>query len=163
MNLRRTAFVGLLLAGCIVRQPKPVTANGESATNDPAEAPTPELPSDLPPSRALIGEKGLGEFALGGDQSKVELTKVAVDRLTEALRLELDPKGMRVSVVTPGLVDTPIYDKVAGFAKTRAKIAEQIPPWLTPADIAEAIIWVLSRPPHVVVSEVALMPVGQPR
>ncbi len=91
------------------------------------------------------------------------VTKVAVERWVEALRLELHPRGIRVSVVSPGLVDTPIYDKVQGFESTRAKIVEQIPNWLRADDVAEAVLWVLSRPAHVAVSELVIMPSSQTR
>jgi NAD(P)-dependent dehydrogenase (short-subunit alcohol dehydrogenase family) len=90
-------------------------------------------------------------------------TKGALDRVTEALRLELDPLGIHVTSIAPGLVDTPLYDKVAGFSSTRDKIARQVPSWLTASDVADAILWVATRPSHVVVSELVLMPSGQGR
>lgn len=90
-------------------------------------------------------------------------TKVALDCLSEALRLELHPRGIRVSSIAPGLVDTPIYDKVQGFQGARAKIREQVPTWLSAEDVAEAVLWVLDRPPHVVVSELCILPSAQAR
>lgn len=90
-------------------------------------------------------------------------TKIALESLTQALRLELDPKGIKVSLVAPGLVDTPAYDKVEGFDKAKQKLLEQVPQWLEPADVAEAISWMLDRPAHVVVSELVLLPRGQAR
>jgi ribitol 2-dehydrogenase len=90
-------------------------------------------------------------------------TKAALDCLTEALRLELHPRGIRVSSVAPGLVDTPIYDKLPDFARTKAKIREQVPTWLSAEDVAEAILWILSRPAHVVCSELTLLPSAQAR
>jgi NADP-dependent 3-hydroxy acid dehydrogenase YdfG len=91
------------------------------------------------------------------------VTKAALDRFTEALRLELAPRGVRVSLLAPGLVDTPIYDKVAGFAPVRATLTKQVPTWLTDADVADALVWMLTRPQHVAVSELVLMPRGQTR
>lgn len=91
------------------------------------------------------------------------ITKSAVDAVTEAMRLELDGRGIRVTSIVPGLVDTPIYDKVEGFERARTKIREQLPKWLTADDVAEAILWALERPPHVVASEIVLLPSGQPR
>jgi NADP-dependent 3-hydroxy acid dehydrogenase YdfG len=91
------------------------------------------------------------------------LTKAAVERFTEALRLELQPLGIKVSLLAPGLVDTPIYDKVAGFEKARARLAEQVPTWLRAEDVAEAIVWMFAQPAHVLVSELVLMPRDQPR
>lgn len=90
-------------------------------------------------------------------------TKAALDRATEALRLELDPVGVHVTSLAPGLVDTPIYDKVEGFAGARDKIARSVPRWLTPADLADAILWIATRPAHVVIAELVIMPSGQGR
>jgi NADP-dependent 3-hydroxy acid dehydrogenase YdfG len=91
------------------------------------------------------------------------MTKRAVESFVESLRLELHPRGIKVSLVVPGLVATPIYDKVRGFEATRAKIQEQIPQWLEARDVADAVIWMLTRPSHVAVSEIVLMPREQPR
>lgn len=90
-------------------------------------------------------------------------TKVALDRLTEALRMELRESGIKVTSVAPGLVDTPLYDHMTGFEKVRAKFQEQIPRWLSPEDVAETIAWIVARPPHVVVGDISLYPLGQPR
>jgi NADP-dependent 3-hydroxy acid dehydrogenase YdfG len=90
-------------------------------------------------------------------------TKGALERITEALRLELDPRGVRVTSLAPGLVDTPIYDQLPSFAGARDKLRQQVPRWLDAADVAEAVAWVLARPPHVAVAELMLLPSGQAR
>jgi serine 3-dehydrogenase len=90
-------------------------------------------------------------------------SKAALDCLSEALRLELHPRGIRVSSIAPGLVDTPIYDKVQGFERARSKIREQVPTWLSAEDVAQAVLWVVSRPPHVVVAELSILPSAQAR
>ena len=90
-------------------------------------------------------------------------SKAALDQLTEALRLELHPRGVHVSTLAPGLVDTPIYDKVDGFERAREKIREQVPQWLGAEDVAETVIWMLTRPEHVVVSDLSLLPSTQAR
>ena len=91
------------------------------------------------------------------------VTKAAVTGLVDALRLELAPRGVRVTSIAPGLVDTPIYDDLPGFAAVREKLQEQVPEWLLPEDVAETIVWVLSRPRNVVVTELTVMPTGQAR
>ena len=90
-------------------------------------------------------------------------TKTALDCLTEALRLELHPRGVHVSSILPGLVDTPIYDKVEGFERTRQKLHEQVPTWLSAEDVAEAIVWIATRPAHLVISELTILPSAQAR
>jgi NADP-dependent 3-hydroxy acid dehydrogenase YdfG len=90
-------------------------------------------------------------------------SKAAIEQFVNALRLELHPRQIHVSLVRPGLVDTPIYDKVKGFDGTRVKLAEQVSTWLTPEDVAETICWLLSRPPRAVISELTILPAEQPR
>jgi NADP-dependent 3-hydroxy acid dehydrogenase YdfG len=90
-------------------------------------------------------------------------TKAALEQFTEGLRLELHPRGIHVSLIVPGLVDTAIYDQVPNFEPTRRKIIEDVPIWLSAEDVADAIVWVLSRPPHVVVTELVVMPDRQTR
>jgi NADP-dependent 3-hydroxy acid dehydrogenase YdfG len=92
-------------------------------------------------------------------------SKLAVEGLTEALRMELQPRGIRVAVVSPGLVDTALYQKVPGFERAQAKIAEALPMarWLRADDVATAIRWVIDQPAHVAVSELVILPAGQVR
>lgn len=90
-------------------------------------------------------------------------SKAALDCLSEALRLELHPRGIRVSSIAPGLVDTPIYDKVHGFERAKSKIKEQVPVWLSAEDVASVVAWVATRPAHVVVSELSVLPSAQAR
>jgi NADP-dependent 3-hydroxy acid dehydrogenase YdfG len=90
-------------------------------------------------------------------------SKAAIEQFVSALRLELHPKKIHVSLVRPGLVDTPIYDKVPSFGSTRVKLAEHVSTWLTAEDVAEAICWLLARPPSVVISELSILPAEQPR
>jgi NAD(P)-dependent dehydrogenase (short-subunit alcohol dehydrogenase family) len=91
------------------------------------------------------------------------VSKAAVEEWTRALRLELAAQGTGVTLVAPGLVDTPIYDKVHGFDATRAKLREQVPTWVGAGDGADAIAWTLEQPAHVVITELALCPRGQAR
>jgi NAD(P)-dependent dehydrogenase (short-subunit alcohol dehydrogenase family) len=91
------------------------------------------------------------------------MTKSAVECLMEALRLELTPRGVRVSSISPGLVDTPIYDKLDGFSDARRRLSEQVPAWLSSDEIADAVLWILSRPPNVLVSDLVVLPKGQVR
>jgi NADP-dependent 3-hydroxy acid dehydrogenase YdfG len=77
-------------------------------------------------------------------------TKHAVTAMAEAARQELDGSGMRVTLVSPGMVDTPFFDAGA-------------PAWaLREDDIADAVLYAVSRPPHVDVNEILVRPTGQP-
>ena len=90
-------------------------------------------------------------------------TKAALDRATEALRLELDPLGVHVTTIAPGLVETPLYDKVSGFEGARDKITRSVSRWLGADDIADTILWIATRPAHVVIAELVVLPIGQGR
>jgi NADP-dependent 3-hydroxy acid dehydrogenase YdfG len=91
------------------------------------------------------------------------LTKAALERFTEGLRMELAPRGVKVSLIVPGLVDTPVYDRVEGFDAARKALRSQVPEWLTADDVADAMMWMLTRPPRVLISEITLVPRGQAR
>ena len=104
-----------------------------------------------------------GRFVAHPRFAPYALTKAALERFTESLRLELAQRGIRVSLVVPGLVTTPIYDKVPGFETTRAALDKQVPTWLSPEDVAESIHWLLTRPTAVAVSELVLLPRFQAR
>ena len=88
-------------------------------------------------------------------------TKAAVDRITKGLRMDLLGSGVRVSTVDPGLVETEFsVVRFGGDAERAAKVYEGMTP-LSPDDVAETIAWVASRPGHVQVAEVILLPTDQ--
>jgi NADP-dependent 3-hydroxy acid dehydrogenase YdfG len=73
-----------------------------------------------------------------------------------ALRLELLTHGIRVTLVEPGLVDSPL---TRDNPKVAPLLAEIDP--LTPADVARAVVWAYAQPPHVAVTEVVVRPQAQ--
>jgi hypothetical protein len=84
-------------------------------------------------------------------------TKAAVDRITKGLRLDLVGTGVRVSTIDPGMVETEFsVVRFGGDADRAAKVYEGVDP-LRPEDIAEAVVWVADRPPHVQVAEVIIL------
>ena len=85
-------------------------------------------------------------------------SKAALERFATTLRRELHPRGIRVSVIAPGVTDTATYDRMPTFAPERKALLERVPVWLSAEDIAEAVLWVCSRPAHVAVSELVLVP-----
>jgi NADP-dependent 3-hydroxy acid dehydrogenase YdfG len=104
-----------------------------------------------------------GRFLPGAKFTAYAATKAAMDVVVEGLRLELAPRRIRVCTVTPGLVDTPIYDKVDGFDAARRKITEQIPEWLHPWEVANAILFILEQPAHVAIPDLVITPTQQAR
>ena len=88
-------------------------------------------------------------------------TKFAVRALTQGLRLDLNGTPIRVTEVSPGMVETEFsLVRFHGDAERAAKVYQGLTP-LGPADIAEAVVWCATRPLHVNVSEVVVMPVAQ--
>lgn len=91
------------------------------------------------------------------------LTKAALDHYTRALTLDLRDTGIKATLIAPGLVDTPLYDKTEGFAEHRTRLAGKIPRWLSPEDIADCVLWLTTTPEHMHVAELVLLPTGQGR
>lgn len=88
-------------------------------------------------------------------------TKYAVDALTKAMRTDLLNDGIRVTQVSPGAVKTE-FSKVRykGNDEKAETVYEGYTP-LTPDDVAEVIYFCASRPPHVNINDVLVMPTDQ--
>jgi len=91
-------------------------------------------------------------------------TKFAVRALTAGLQLELSASsGIRITDVQPGVVDTELLEHIPDAA-VRERFASG---WLerralAPSDVARAVLFALSAPPHVNVNEILLRPTDQP-
>ena len=87
-------------------------------------------------------------------------SKHAVLAITEGMRIDLNPYGIKVGAVNPGLVETE-------FSKVRFKgdaIADTVYTGfkaLQPEDIADVIYFAVSRPPHVNIADVLVLPTAQ--
>jgi len=88
-------------------------------------------------------------------------TKAAVRALSEGLKQDLLGTPVRVSCVDPGLVETEFsLVRFRGEAEKAAKTYEGLTP-LSPEDIADVIYFCATRPPHVNVSEMLVIPTDQ--
>lgn len=88
-------------------------------------------------------------------------TKSAVAALSKAMRVDLLPHGIRVTEIAPGAVETEFSDvRFKGDKERAKKVYEGFEP-LTANDIAETIWFVASRPPHVNINELIIMPAAQ--
>lgn len=88
-------------------------------------------------------------------------SKAAVDRITTGLRLDLVGTGVKVSTVDPGMVDTEFsVVRFHGDEERASRVYAGMQP-LTGADIADTVVWVASRPPHVQVAEVIVLAAAQ--
>lgn len=88
-------------------------------------------------------------------------TKSAVAALGHGMRIDLKGTRVRVSNVDPGMVESEFsLVRFHGDEERAAKVYHNFPP-LQPADVADAVLYCVTRPPHVNVSELVLWPTDQ--
>jgi len=91
-------------------------------------------------------------------------TKWAVVGFTESLRKELVPAKVRVTVIEPGVAETELRDHVAHpGAQTAVNTWAGSMRQLQAEDIANAVLYVVSQPPHVCINEILMRPTDQER
>ncbi len=76
-------------------------------------------------------------------------TKHAVTAMGEALRQEIAETDIKMTLIEPGMVDTPFFDNRVSGA-------------LEADDIARAVLFAMTQPPHVDVNEILIRPIHQP-
>jgi 3-hydroxy acid dehydrogenase/malonic semialdehyde reductase len=88
-------------------------------------------------------------------------TKHAVGAITQGMRIDLLGTMVRVSTVDPGMVETDFsLVRFHGDEERAAAVYRQFPP-LRAEDIAEAVLFCATRPPHVAIAEMIVMPQDQ--
>jgi NADP-dependent 3-hydroxy acid dehydrogenase YdfG len=102
-----------------------------------------------------VARKGAGVY---------NASKWAVNAFSESLRQEVTGRGVRISLVEPGAVDTELRTHITQTAarEESARFAGTIRQ-LQSEDIARAILYVVTQPPHVAVNEVLVRPTDQER
>ena len=101
-------------------------------------------------------ERGSGHFLLTSSVagrrvlpgSLYSATKWAVSAMGEALRQELAETDIKVTLIEPGMTDTPFFDE-----RPRDALKDE--------DIARTVMFALSQPPHVDVNEILVRPIHQ--
>ena len=96
----------------------------------------------------LLTSSVAGRRALQG--SLYSASKHAVTAMGEAARLDFNDTGVRVTLIEPGMVDTPFFDNPPQLEALQAD------------DIARAVMFAVSQPPHVDVNEILIRPTAQP-
>jgi 3-hydroxy acid dehydrogenase / malonic semialdehyde reductase len=88
-------------------------------------------------------------------------TKHAVDALSKSMRIDLLPHNIKVTAIHPGMVETEFsIVRFKGDEEKAKNVYKGVQP-LTPDDIAETIYWTASRPSHVNINDVIIMPTVQ--
>lgn len=88
-------------------------------------------------------------------------TKFAVNSLTEAMRREMAPRGVRVTLIEPGFVKSE-FQGVAGYdPKWFEEVVDRIGPVLEPEDVARSVSFITSQPAHVHISDTLIRPTRQ--
>jgi 3-hydroxy acid dehydrogenase/malonic semialdehyde reductase len=88
-------------------------------------------------------------------------TKYAVDALNKAMRIDLLPYGIKVTAINPGAVETEFSEvRFKGDKERAKKVYDGFEP-LVAEDIAETIWFAVSRPAHVNINEMVVMPTAQ--
>ncbi len=88
-------------------------------------------------------------------------TKHAVDALSKGMRIDLLPHNIKVTAINPGMVETEFSIVRFNGDEERAKnVYKGLQP-LLPEDIAETVYWVATRPAHVNINDIVIMPTVQ--
>jgi len=88
-------------------------------------------------------------------------TKHAVDAITKGMRIDLLPHGIKVSSVSPGMVETEFsLVRFKGDETQAANVYKGFEP-LRATDIAETVVWIATRPAHVNINDILIMPTAQ--
>ncbi len=88
-------------------------------------------------------------------------SKFAVHALTEGLRREVGPKGVRVSLVEPGMVLNG-FQESAGYSDELVQgLEDSFGPLLVGDDVANAIHYIVTQPPHVHIADIVVRPTRQ--
>jgi NADP-dependent 3-hydroxy acid dehydrogenase YdfG len=77
-------------------------------------------------------------------------TKHAVTAMGEAARQDFNDTGVRVTLIEPGMVDTPFFDSPPEIEALQAD------------DVARAVMFAVQQPPHVDLNEILVRPTAQP-
>ncbi|MAT38402.1 MAG: NAD(P)-dependent oxidoreductase [Ectothiorhodospiraceae bacterium] len=88
-------------------------------------------------------------------------SKFAVDAITKSLRMDLVETPLRVGTVDPGLVETEFsMVRFRGDADKAKSVYKGIDA-CTPDDVADAVVYIATRPPHVSINQIVVMPTAQ--
>jgi NADP-dependent 3-hydroxy acid dehydrogenase YdfG len=88
-------------------------------------------------------------------------TKHAVDALSRGMRVDMVQHGIKVTNIAPGMAETEFsIVRYKGDEAAAARVYDGLEP-LTAQDIAETVLFAVTRPPHVCLNDIVIMPTAQ--
>ncbi len=88
-------------------------------------------------------------------------SKAAVDAITQGMRIDLNPFGIKVTGIHPGMVETEFsLVRFKGDTERASNVYKGVEP-LKPQDIADLILFTVTRPAHVVLADMTVFPLAQ--
>lgn len=97
----------------------------------------------------IINIASISGFEVTKQSTLYSASKAAVHTITQGLEKELAKTGVRVTSISPGMVDTPLSGNTDWGSRKK----------LDPQDIAEAVVYALQQPSHVNINEVTVRPI----
>jgi NADP-dependent 3-hydroxy acid dehydrogenase YdfG len=88
-------------------------------------------------------------------------SKAAVDRITAGMRIDLNPHNIKVASIAPGMVDTEFsLVRFKGDAERAGNVYKGLSP-LSADDVADAVVYMVTRPAHVNIADILILPTAQ--
>jgi NADP-dependent 3-hydroxy acid dehydrogenase YdfG len=112
-------------------------------------------PADLVNISSVGAHQVFPEYAVYG------MTKAAVTYLSNAMRSELGPKGVRVTNIEPGLVQSELRDKITGDSAALLDEWVKTLEVMSAEELADIVAYVTSRPPNVNLRQIVALPTSQ--
>jgi 3-hydroxy acid dehydrogenase/malonic semialdehyde reductase len=113
------------------------------------------------PSSSILNIGSLAGHSAYEGGSVYCAAKAGERQITQVLRLELCGTGVRVTSIDPGLAETEFsLVRFKGDARRASSVYAGMTP-LTAEDVAETLVWVARRPPHVCIDELVIKPTDQ--
>ncbi len=144
-------LIRINILGCL----RLMRSAGQRLTSNAQSKSWPEKPRDIVVLGSSVG-RHISPFS-----SVYGSTKFAVNSLAEALRREIGPKGVRVTLIEPGIVESE-FQRVAGYEdQWFNEFAGRIGPILKPEDVAQLVRFIISQPAHIHINDVVIRPTRQ--
>jgi NADP-dependent 3-hydroxy acid dehydrogenase YdfG len=128
----------------------------------PRNTPAPQPPADwLDRPRDLVVLGSTVGRHISPFSSMYGSTKASVHMLAESLRRLMAPRGVRVSLLEPGIVRSEFQERAGYDPDSFGKFMESISPVLEPEDIARVLLFMVSQPANVCINDVMVRPTRQ--